>query len=78
MAYPGPVVPRCAVIVGMRFADGGRPCGHALNEHERHEDEAFVYYVCRPCRAIGVPWAPALPIGVAGADHTYSGPRLTQ
>lgn len=62
----------CAVIVGRRYADGGRPCAHAIDEHERHQDGAFVYFVCRPCRNAGVVWATDLGNRIAGADHWYA------
>ena len=60
------------MIIGRRAKDGGQPCGHEAEDHERHKDGAFVYYVCRACRAAGQAWTKELENKAAGADHWYN------
>ena len=52
----------CHKYVGARAADGGRPCGHRLEDHVGEPS------VCARCRAEGVPESTRL---ITGFDHRF-------
>lgn len=61
----------CVVIVGARFKDGGRPCGHYRHEHYGLHEEltGVVRWYCKACQDAGMPWHQPF---IAGYDHHFS------
>jgi hypothetical protein len=59
------------VIVGLRFKDGGLPCGHPRAAHYGLHEEltGVVRWYCRGCQDAGMPWHQPR---IAGYDHGFS------